>query len=196
MGHLGMGIADGEGKPFPVARELAPAGARSGPLYLPDTPSLSRLSWGRFAAQREQAPSPQDCMQIREWRANAGPLLICIQSNFFPFRKLGDKPMRISMWVVATFLLAAVSLEAQARALTQNQQSVCRWGSDIAAGAQASKLSGVSLYGARKKLQVRKFPPALDAHDCLGHYRADLQQRFASQAGCGQADLLRAMCPS
>jgi len=62
------------------------------------------------------------------------------------------------MWVVTTFLLAAVSLGAQAKALTQNQQSVCRWGSDIAAGAQASKLSGVSLYGARKKLQVRKFP--------------------------------------
>jgi hypothetical protein len=63
-----------------------------------------------------------------------------------------------AMWVVATTLLASVSLDTQARALTQNQQSVCRWGADIAAGAQASKLSGVSLYGARKKLQVRKFP--------------------------------------
>ena len=65
--------------------------------------------------------------------------------------------MRISKWVVATFFLAAVSFGAQAKALTQNQQSVCRWGSDIAAGAQASKLSGVSLYGARRKLQVRRF---------------------------------------
>ncbi|AKJ99814.1 hypothetical protein PHLH5_28990 [Pseudomonas sp. Cab53] len=71
--------------------------------------------------------------------------------------------MQISMsslarWGAVTVLLAAVSLEVQARALTQNQQSVCRWGSDIAAGAQASKLSGITLYGARKKLQVRKFP--------------------------------------
>ncbi|MEN2394006.1 hypothetical protein [Pseudomonas halotolerans] len=66
--------------------------------------------------------------------------------------------MRISMWVVVTFLLVAVSFEAQAKALTKNQQSVCRWGSDIAAGAQASKLSGITLYGARKRLQVRKFP--------------------------------------
>lgn len=66
--------------------------------------------------------------------------------------------MRISMWVVATVFLAVVSLEAQARTLTKNQLSVCRWGSDIAAGAQASKLSGITLYGARKKLQVRKFP--------------------------------------
>lgn len=66
--------------------------------------------------------------------------------------------MRISKWVVASFFLAAVSLEAQARVLTQNQQSVCRWGSEIAAGAQASKLSGITLYGARKRLQVRKFP--------------------------------------
>jgi len=62
------------------------------------------------------------------------------------------------MWVVTTVLLTTVALEAQAKALTPNQQSVCRWGSDIAAGAQASKLSGISLYGARKKLQVRKFP--------------------------------------
>ncbi|MGN8277867.1 hypothetical protein ACLEJQ_06495 [Pseudomonas sp. SMV71] len=66
--------------------------------------------------------------------------------------------MRVSMWVVATVLLTSVALEAQAKALTQNQQSICRWGSDIAAGAQASKLGGISLYGARKKLQVRKFP--------------------------------------
>lgn len=66
--------------------------------------------------------------------------------------------MRVSIWIAAAMLMVAVSLEAQARALTANQQSVCRWGSDIAAGAQASKLSGVSLYGARKKLQVRKFP--------------------------------------
>jgi hypothetical protein len=65
--------------------------------------------------------------------------------------------MRVSIWIAAAMVLTAVSLEAQARALTSNQQSVCRWGSDIAAGAQASKLSGVSLYGARKKLQVRKF---------------------------------------
>jgi len=66
--------------------------------------------------------------------------------------------MRVSIWVVTTVFLVSVALEAQARALTQNQQSMCRWGADIAAGAQASKLSGVSLYGARKKLQVRKFP--------------------------------------
>lgn len=65
--------------------------------------------------------------------------------------------MRVSIWILATFVLAAVSLETQARALTPNQQSVCRWGSEIAAGAQASKLEGITLYGARKKLQVRKF---------------------------------------
>ncbi len=66
--------------------------------------------------------------------------------------------MRISMWVVATFLLAAVSLEAQARALTQNQQSVCRWGSDIAAGAQASEAFRRQPVRRAKLLQVRKFP--------------------------------------
>ena len=37
-----------------VARELAPAGLRSRPIF-----------WGRFATQREQAPSPQGQGQDR-----------------------------------------------------------------------------------------------------------------------------------
>ncbi|PMV89306.1 hypothetical protein C1X35_20205 [Pseudomonas sp. FW306-1C-G01A] len=45
-----------------VARELAPVGRRSRrksiQLGVPDTP-LHISFWGRFAARREQAPSPQ-----------------------------------------------------------------------------------------------------------------------------------------
>ena len=49
-------------------------------------------------------------------------------------------------------------LGAEARALSANDRQVCDWGGRIAADAQQSKLSGVSLYAARKRLQSRKFP--------------------------------------
>ena len=66
--------------------------------------------------------------------------------------------MRTLVWMAATFVLVTLSLEAQAKDLGKNSRFVCSWGSDIAAGAQASKLSGLTLYGARRKLQARKFP--------------------------------------
>ncbi|EJM62254.1 hypothetical protein PMI30_04812 [Pseudomonas sp. GM50] len=66
--------------------------------------------------------------------------------------------MRTLVWMAATFFLVTLSLEAQAKDLSKNSRFVCSWGSDIAAGAQASKLSGLTLYGARKKLQAQKFP--------------------------------------
>lgn len=66
--------------------------------------------------------------------------------------------MRAYGLTLATFFLATFALGAQAKALGKNDRYVCSWGSDIAAGAQQSKLSGVTLYSARKRLQVRKFP--------------------------------------
>ncbi|MDD2056688.1 hypothetical protein N5D52_14300 [Pseudomonas sp. GD03860] len=66
--------------------------------------------------------------------------------------------MRAYGLTLATVFLATLSLGAHAKALGQNDRYVCSWGSDIAAGAQQSKLSGVTLYSARKRLQVRKFP--------------------------------------
>jgi hypothetical protein len=69
---------------------------------------------------------------------------------------MGD--MRTLVWMAAMFVLATLSLGAQAKELSKNSRFVCSWGSDIAAGAQASKLSGFTLYGARKQLQSRKFP--------------------------------------
>lgn len=53
--------------------------------------------------------------------------------------------------------LAAFASAIEARELSKSHRFACTWGSDIAAGAQQSKLSGISLYGARKQLQVRKF---------------------------------------
>ncbi|WP_095077194.1 hypothetical protein [Pseudomonas sp. Irchel s3h17] len=66
--------------------------------------------------------------------------------------------MRTFVLTLTTFALAAVSFGAHARELSKNELYVCNWGSGIAAGAQESKLSGMSLYGTRKQLQTRKFP--------------------------------------
>ncbi|MCH4898882.1 MULTISPECIES: hypothetical protein [Pseudomonas] len=65
--------------------------------------------------------------------------------------------MRTIVITVATLSLALLAVEAQARELSKSHRFACTWGSDIAAGAQQSKLSGISLYGARKRLQARKF---------------------------------------
>ncbi|MBX9404631.1 hypothetical protein K5E40_02940 [Pseudomonas baetica] len=65
--------------------------------------------------------------------------------------------MRTIVITVATLSLAVFAAGVQARALSKNHRFACTWGADIAAGAQQSKLSGISLYGARKRLQVRKF---------------------------------------
>ncbi|MCO7518499.1 MULTISPECIES: hypothetical protein [Pseudomonas] len=65
--------------------------------------------------------------------------------------------MRLFLATVTSCLLATSAFGAQARALSQNERQVCGWGAQIAAEAQQAKLSGVTLYATRKKLQVRKF---------------------------------------
>ncbi|MDF9620348.1 hypothetical protein P5705_22095 [Pseudomonas entomophila] len=65
--------------------------------------------------------------------------------------------MRVFLATVVGCLLATTACAAQARALSQNERQVCGWGSQIAAEAQQAKLSGVTLYATRKRLQVRKF---------------------------------------
>lgn len=65
--------------------------------------------------------------------------------------------MRVFLAMVAGCLLATTAFGAQARALSQNDRHVCGWGSQIAAEAQQAKLSSVTLYATRKKLQVRRF---------------------------------------
>ncbi|BDM22659.1 MULTISPECIES: hypothetical protein [Pseudomonas] len=65
--------------------------------------------------------------------------------------------MRTILATMAGCLLAAAAFGAQAKALSQNDRQTCGWGSQIAAEAQQAKLSGVTLYATRKKLQVRRF---------------------------------------
>ncbi|NBA98027.1 hypothetical protein [Pseudomonas sp. R5(2019)] len=65
--------------------------------------------------------------------------------------------MRIVLYTLATLVLASAALTAQARNLKDNERFVCQWGSGIAGNAQAYKLSGISRYGARQKVQSRRF---------------------------------------
>lgn len=65
--------------------------------------------------------------------------------------------MRTIGITVATLSLAVLACSVQARELSKGHRFACAWGADIAAGAQQSKLAGISLYGARKRLQVRRF---------------------------------------
>lgn len=51
---------------------------------------------------------------------------------------------------------SVIALSAEAKNVTQNGQLMCHWGANTAASAQELKLSGASLYVARKKIQARK----------------------------------------
>ncbi|WP_449432788.1 hypothetical protein [Pseudomonas putida] len=65
--------------------------------------------------------------------------------------------MRVFLATIGGCLLATVAFTAQARTLSQNDRQNCGWGAQIAAEAQQAKLSGVTLYATRKRLQVRRF---------------------------------------
>ncbi|MEB0076077.1 hypothetical protein QN386_02105 [Pseudomonas sp. CCI3.2] len=65
--------------------------------------------------------------------------------------------MRILVSTFLGIILVSVALGAQAKQLSKSDRFVCSWGAGIAGSAQASKLSGVSRYGARRKLQYQKF---------------------------------------
>lgn len=66
--------------------------------------------------------------------------------------------MRIVILTLSVIVVVTTSSASHAKELSQNSRFVCNWGASIAADAQKSKLSGLSLYGARSKLQIHKFP--------------------------------------
>jgi len=57
----------------------------------------------------------------------------------------------------AAFILMVAAIPAQARDISKHDLEVCKWGAGMAGAAQQSKLSGTTLYSARKKLQAKKF---------------------------------------
>ncbi|MCP1419656.1 hypothetical protein J3D47_003899 [Pseudomonas laurylsulfativorans] len=65
--------------------------------------------------------------------------------------------MRKTWIALIPLVVAGVASSAQAKELASNDQYMCSWGAGTAARAQELKLSGVSLYAARQKIQAYKF---------------------------------------
>lgn len=65
--------------------------------------------------------------------------------------------MRRLALTLATLLLAATANSAMARNLNRHEMHMCKWGADVARHAQQEKLSGVTLYSARRKLAHQRF---------------------------------------
>ncbi|MCU1752749.1 hypothetical protein NTD87_25205 [Pseudomonas sp. 6D_7.1_Bac1] len=65
--------------------------------------------------------------------------------------------MRTVCVTMISFALASVAVSVQAKELMSNDRFMCSWGAGTAAKAQELKLSGVSLYAARQKIQAYKF---------------------------------------
>ena len=65
--------------------------------------------------------------------------------------------MRVLNFVLVALTAAIVTLPAQAKNLTKNEIEVCKWGAGVAASAQQSKLSGVTLNSAKNNLKKRTY---------------------------------------
>ncbi|MFJ3483307.1 hypothetical protein ACIPL1_07955 [Pseudomonas sp. NPDC090202] len=76
--------------------------------------------------------------------------------------------MRIIKVVLTLCVLAGASSTALAREPNKNERDICSWGAGIAGTAQQYKLSGLTLYGARKKIQSRHFPQQWMRMSALG----------------------------
>ncbi|MDZ5431110.1 hypothetical protein T3H00_00300 [Pseudomonas fluorescens] len=63
-----------------------------------------------------------------------------------------------NIWIALISVgVAGFTAAAQAKELKPNDRYMCSWGAGTAARAQELKLSGVSLYAARQKIQSYKF---------------------------------------
>lgn len=65
--------------------------------------------------------------------------------------------MRNLWFALISVSVAGLADSAQARELKPADTYMCSWGAGTAARAQELKLSGVSLYAARQKIQAYKF---------------------------------------
>ena len=66
--------------------------------------------------------------------------------------------MRIIKKVLVLCVVMGTATPAFARDLSKNERDLCTWGAGMAGSAQQYKLSGLTLYGARNKIQARHFP--------------------------------------
>lgn len=108
--------------------------------------------------------------------------------------------MRIVGLILAASVLTTLAVPAQARDISKNDLQVCKWGAGMAGDAQQSKLSGTTLYSARKKLNARKFSQpwmqkmALGITDQTYKSRSRLKPAAVKQTyydGCIRHDLAR-----
>lgn len=108
--------------------------------------------------------------------------------------------MRWVTTVVTGLLLAASADAALARDLRAKDLQVCKWGAETARGAQQSKLAGVTLWSARKKIQTRHFSEtwmrkmALGITDQTYHSKSRLGPLAVKRAyydGCIKHELAR-----
>ncbi|WP_455924789.1 hypothetical protein [Pseudomonas putida] len=74
---------------------------------------------------------------------------------------------RIGLTLMA-LMLALAAGTASAKPLNRHEVEMCRWGAEIARQAQQSKLSGVTLYSARRKLERRHFSQPWMRHMAIG----------------------------
>ena len=71
--------------------------------------------------------------------------------------------------IALVFCVAAGASSALfARDLSKNERDLCTWGAGVAATAQQYKLAGLTLYGARNKMQARHFPQQWMRMSALG----------------------------
>jgi len=76
--------------------------------------------------------------------------------------------MQIIKFALAFCALFSLANPAIARDLSKNERDLCTWGAGIAGMAQSYKLAGLTLYGARNKLQARHFPQQWMRMSALG----------------------------
>jgi len=76
--------------------------------------------------------------------------------------------MQIIKVALAVCVFTGLTSTALARDLSKSERNVCAWGAGIAGTAQQYKLSGLTLYGARKKMQSRHFPQQWMRMSALG----------------------------
>lgn len=108
--------------------------------------------------------------------------------------------MRVITLTLTFCALTAASTYSLARDLSKHERDVCTWGAGIASTAQQYKLSGLTLYGARKKMQARHFSQqwmrmsALgiteQTYDSASRLRPDAVKKVYYE-GCTQHELAR-----
>ncbi|WP_213875103.1 hypothetical protein [Pseudomonas sp. dw_358] len=107
--------------------------------------------------------------------------------------------MRVWTLTLAALALVAVS-PVQARDLRPKDLQMCQWGAETARNAQQSKLSGVTLWTARHRVQVRHYAQpwmhkmALGITDQTYHSKSRLRPLAVKKAyydGCIKHELAR-----